>query len=218
MDTDTSNPDNRSLTSYLHALRSSEPTPGGGSAAAYTGALGTSLLAMVCRLTLKSAEDHEAHPLAEVANRLDRIVDNLAEAARIDETIFGRYVDAAALPRGTESEKAARRTAIQEALVNAGRSPLLASRIALDALDTAPEVARHGTKHALSDVETAIFLLQASVAASLVNVEVNLAMIRDNETVASLGADVADVRLAADRSGQAGRTALRLRTEIHPKP
>src|SRR4029078_8118336 len=105
---ETSTPDPRTLHEYLGALRSGSPTPGGGSAAAYAGAIGTSLAAMVCRLTLASADLSTDHPLASSADRLDRLVEELSESARQDEECYSRYRAAAALPKSTPEERQAR--------------------------------------------------------------------------------------------------------------
>ena len=91
--------DDPSLADYLRSLRSAEPTPGGGSAAAYVGAMGAALAAMVCRLTLKSASDD--HGLADAADRLDALVEELSRSAQDDEACFGRYRAAASLPNYT---------------------------------------------------------------------------------------------------------------------
>ncbi|MBV9615527.1 MAG: cyclodeaminase/cyclohydrolase family protein, partial [Ktedonobacteraceae bacterium] len=44
------------LQNYLNELASSQPTPGGGSAAALTGAMAAGLATMVARLTLGKAD------------------------------------------------------------------------------------------------------------------------------------------------------------------
>lgn len=194
MDTGNFTPDERSIAIYLESLRSAEPTPGGGSAAAYTGALGAALLAMVCRLTLNSRPGEDTSLLGPTADRLDSLVDRLSSAARDDEACYGRYRTAAAMSKASEEEKQARRAAMQDALIAAGRAPLASAGLALQALELAPQVAATGTIHALSDVATAKHLLIASVAGSLVNVEVNIGMIKDPDACADLGRQVEEIR------------------------
>ena len=84
MDTGHLAPDKRSIATYLESLRSAEPTPGGGSAAAYTGAFGAALLAMVCQLTMNSRPGEDTSLLGPTADRLDSLVDRLSSAARDD--------------------------------------------------------------------------------------------------------------------------------------
>ena len=45
-------PANETIQSFLDGLASSAPTPGGGGAAAISGAMGAALLSMVCNLTI----------------------------------------------------------------------------------------------------------------------------------------------------------------------
>ena len=48
-----------SIGGFLAELESSKPTPGGGSAAALSGALGAALLHMVLQITLKKTDDQD---------------------------------------------------------------------------------------------------------------------------------------------------------------
>jgi formiminotetrahydrofolate cyclodeaminase len=179
-----STPDNRTIHEYLTALRSGSPTPGGGSAAAYAGAMGASLAAMVARLTLKSTDADTA--LAPAAARLDALVNELSASARADEDCYGRYRAAAALPKATTEEKQARSAAMQAALQSAAETPLLTARRAIEALDLASIVAEFGTKYALSDVHVAGQLLSAAIDSALVFVDVNISMIKDDEIASDL--------------------------------
>lgn len=181
---ETNAPDNRTLAEYLTALRSDSPTPGGGSAAAYAGAMGASLVAMVGRLTL-NAPDADAS-LAAASDRLDALVGELSESARADEACYGRYRSAVALPKASPEDKQARSAAMQAALQTAAETPLLTARRAIEALQLSSTVARFGTKHALSDVQVAGSLLAAAIEGALVFVDVNVRMIKDEEVASDL--------------------------------
>jgi len=206
-----STPDNRTLHEYLSALRSGSPTPGGGSAAAYAGAMGASLAAMVCRLTLASADSSTDHPLASAVNRLDTLVDELSESARQDEECYARYRAAAALPRATPAEKQARSLALQASLHTAAETPLLTARRALEALSLAALVAEHGTKHALSDVEVARSLLTTSIDGALVFVAVNADSIKDENLAADLRRRTEKIRADASVASKNAAAMLRSR-------
>ena len=181
---ETNTPDNRTIHEYLTALRSGSPTPGGGSAASYAGAMGASLAAMVARLTLKAADADSA--LTPAADRLDALVDELSSSAREDEDCYGQYRAAAALPKASAEEKQARSAAMQAALQAAAETPLRTARRALEALELAAVVAAHGTKHALSDVDIARSLLSASTDGALVFVTINASSIKDPALAADL--------------------------------
>jgi formiminotetrahydrofolate cyclodeaminase len=208
---ETSTPDNRTLHEYLGALRSGSPTPGGGSAAAYAGAMGASLAAMVCRLTLASANDGAEHSLAPAADRLDTLVDELSESARRDEKCYARYRAAAALPKTSPEEKQARSLALQASLHTAAETPLLTARRALEALSLAALVAELGTKHALSDVDVARSLLSSSIDGALVFVAVNAASIKDDNLAADLMRRAEEIRTEAAAASYRAVDTLRSR-------
>lgn len=188
-------PDKRTLATYLGDLRSAKPTPGGGSASAYCGALGASLASMVCRLTIGKATSDIDTPLTELAESYDRIVDQLSQAAREDELSFARYQAATRLPRSTDDEKRIRSEARQSALRLAAEAPLTTAKLALHALESLPTIARLGTHHALADVETALIILLAGIDGALVSVQVNVDMITDEAIAAGFVGRVEQIRV-----------------------
>src|SRR5687767_8078911 len=115
----------RSVADLLSAFRSSDPTPGGGSASALSGAVGASLLAMVAALPkplAATAEDAERLQTAGArcaahAQTLEGLIDRDSEAYEL-------VVSAYRLPKATEAEKAARSSRIQDALRAATEAPL----------------------------------------------------------------------------------------------
>jgi len=68
-----------SVTDLLAAFRSSSPTPGGGSAAALSGAVGASLLAMVAGLPKsRASNDEDASNLSSAGARCTALANELA--------------------------------------------------------------------------------------------------------------------------------------------
>jgi formiminotetrahydrofolate cyclodeaminase len=133
------------------------------------------------------------------------VVDQLSQAARDDELSFARYQEATRLPKSTEEEKRIRQEARQEALRVAAEAPLATAGLAVRALEALPVVARLGTQHALSDVESARILLLAGMESALVNVKINVDMISDAQTNAALTGDMADLRQRADAAADETR-------------
>jgi formiminotetrahydrofolate cyclodeaminase len=170
--------------------------------------MGAALAAMVCHLTLGSADTSPDHPLISAADRLDRLVDELSESARQDEECYSRYRAAAALPKATPQEKQARSMALQASLHTAAETPLLTARRALEALTLAALVAEHGTKHALSDVEVGRSLLASSIDGALVFVAVNADSIKDEDLAADLRRRKDQLR--HDKTVEADRVAAAL--------
>lgn len=168
------------VASLLQAFRSSEPTPGGGSAAALAGAVGASLLAMVAGLPKPNAATDEARRelaaagehCTELALRLEALIDGDSEA-------YGLVVNAFRLPKSTEEEKARRSAAVQEAMIAATEAPLEVMRRSAEALGVAEAVTRFGNPNAASDAQVGRELLVAAIRGAHQNVEVNLGSVKD---------------------------------------
>jgi formiminotetrahydrofolate cyclodeaminase len=170
----------QSISDLLAAFRSSDPTPGGGSAAALSGAVGASLLAMVAGLAKPQATaDDDVSRLrqagarcADLALQLERLVDRDSEAY---DLVVGAY----RLPKATDEEKAARTAAIQAALKAATEAPLEVMRLCREALTLAPVVGSLGNANASSDVKVAGGLLRAGLEGARENVDSNLGSVKD---------------------------------------
>lgn len=195
----------RSIGDYLDALGSSAPAPGGGSVAGLTGALAAGLGQMVVSLTLKGGDNPS---LTEQLETLGAARDSLLTAAAADERAYSAYVDATRMAKSTEEEKAERRTGMQRAIEHAASVPLILAEAACGLLEELGPVVREGTVHALSDAEIAVILAQASVMAGLVNVRVNIPLIKDEAKAHALASRVIAVEARADRLATGLREAL----------
>jgi methenyltetrahydrofolate cyclohydrolase len=102
-----------------------------------------------------------------------------AGLADADATAFGAVMDSYKLPRGDDAEKAARRTAMDGALAGAARVPLDVAAVAAEVLDLARDLLPHANPNVLSDIAVAAATARAAVDSSVVNVEVNLALLKD---------------------------------------
>lgn len=168
------------LKQFIDRLASAEPTPGGGTASAVTGAMDTALLIMVAGLPkTRTNTEEERVALAAARERLVALREGLERCADDDAGAFDEVLAAYRLPKATDEEKVARKAAIQRALGHATEVPLETLRLAADALDLAETVATHGVSSASSDVGVAIGLLQAAAAGGAANVWVNLGGLSD---------------------------------------
>ena len=160
---------------FLDALASDEPTPGGGSASAYGGAMAASLVAMVGRLTVgkkKYADvENDIWPVIDEANTLRG---KLQAAVKEDAEAFESYMAARRLPRDTEEQKSERITAIQAASIHAAQVPLQVTRDTLEVLKLAVKAGSIGNVNAISDAGTAAALSQAAIKGAGLNVRINL--------------------------------------------
>ena len=164
-----------SVSDFSVALASDAPAPGGGSAAAATGASGASLLAMVVRLTLGKEKYRDSWPeLEPLASRLEEARVRLLELVDEDTKAFDAVVAARRLPKD-EPEAAAKRTrAVDEANLLATTVPMQTAFFAHEALKTAPLVLEKGNPNAASDAWVAALLLHGAALGALANVRINL--------------------------------------------
>lgn len=188
----------RTIGTYLDSLASAAPVPGGGSVAGVVGALAAALGQMVISLTDRKSDPHPE--LANVRDALQEYRDGCLRASAADERAYAGYVAATKLPKGTAEEKAARTSAMQTALIGAADTPLGLAWLSLDLLDRLRAVIEHGRSHVLSDAEIAATLAHASVTTALVNVRVNIPMIKDADRTRLLNDKVAEIET---RSGEA---------------
>lgn len=192
----------------LRFFRSPDPTPGGGSASALSGAVGASLLAMVAGLPKPRAQTTEdAERLIEAGARCASLSDRLAVLLDRDSDAYELVVGAFRLPKGTEDEKTARSSRIQEALREATETPLDVMRMCAEGIHIAAIVAQFGNVNASSDVRVGLELLAAGLRGARLNVQINLASMKDSEYVAATTAAAEELAASAE---QAQAAAIRL--------
>jgi methenyltetrahydrofolate cyclohydrolase len=196
------------VSTFLEQLRSSSPTPGGGSAAALAGALGASLLAMVAALAKpRTATEDEVRKLKEAgeftttfALRLERLIDEDSEA-------YDAVVSAYRLPKDSDEEKRARSGKIQDAMKLAIEAPLEVMRTCADAMAWVGVVDSLGNPNASSDVQVGIELLRAGLRGARLNVEINLGSIKDREYAAEVEKELAILGEFSESGGTDAPTA-----------
>lgn len=167
-----------SVRAFIERLASADATPGGGSAAALAGAIAAALTAMVARLSMGRGADDEL--LDQAVRTADHAATTLLALVDRDAEAFDRVMTAMRMPRESDQEKAARLSALQEALQNATAVPLATAGHAMLVLALAPEIARMGNPNAVSDVGVAALLAHAAVRGALLNVAINLKSIKDS--------------------------------------
>jgi formiminotetrahydrofolate cyclodeaminase len=168
------------LADVLDAFASNEPVPGGGSAAALAGAIGTSLLIMVAGLPrTRAGTPEEAADLAEAAARLRPLRETLTALIDEDSAAYSAVVEAMRLPKATEADKAARLAAIDTAMRQAIEVPMDTMRCCQQALRGALVVAQGGNANAMTDTAIGVDLLLAGVRGAGMNIDVNVRSVTD---------------------------------------
>jgi len=170
------------LDDVLDAFASSEPLPGGGSAAALTGALGTSLLLMVAGMArTRTGSPEETADLAAAAARLLPIRDELITLIEQDSRAYLAVIAAYREPRSTDEERRRRAEAIDAAMRAAIDAPLRTMRACERALSEAPLVARLGNPNTVTDAAVGSKLLLAAIEGAALNVDVNAPGVADQD-------------------------------------
>jgi len=196
------------VSEFLAAIRSSNPTPGGVSASALAGAMGASLLAMVAGLpksTATTAEDAER--LRAAGERCTALARELESLVERDSDAYNTVLAAYKLPKATDEQKTARSAAVQAGFRAAIDAPVAVMRACAAAAEQGVIVATLGLPSAASDVQVGMELLNAALRGAKLNVETNLGSVRDAEYLARVRDDVNEFERAIEHE-----TALARRT------
>ncbi len=167
---------NQSIDSYLAALGSDAPAPGGGAAAALTAAQSASLFAMVARLSKTDQVDWNAQ-----AEEMDENASDFANLAKADAIAFTAVMKAYKLPKGEE-----RTTGLQAALKAAATPPLQTIDLCWEMLRACRPYIEAANKNVVTDSGIAVSLARSAIESSMFNVLINLKFIKDEEFVASV--------------------------------
>lgn len=150
----------------LARTASDDATPGGGSIAAVSGALGLGLVLMAAAITGEPVADREAQGRALLAR--------IRAAADRDVAEFGALMEAYGLPRDDADARAA---AIETASVTATRGPLDLAADVVEALELAQGLEPLVKRMIVSDVLAGRDLLVAAGRAAIRTADSNLAVL-----------------------------------------
>jgi len=186
------------LRDLLDRFASTDPTPGGGSAAALSGATGAALVAMVCAMPKTrtgAAEERGRLDTAlrwarESSSRLRGLVDE-------DAAAFDAVMAAYRLPKATEDEKAERKKATGAAMSRATQVPAQTAEACLVVMRAAVEAAQYGNPNALSDARTGGAMAWAGLMGAAENVRIN---VKPDDTASAGLLEVAETALRDARA------------------
>jgi formiminotetrahydrofolate cyclodeaminase len=183
--------DSIDLHTFLDRLASNAPTPGGGAASAYVGALGAASVAKVAAVSVGKPK-FAAHD-ADLRAHLDHLTSLRARflaLAEEDAAAFATFMQAYRLPKATEEERAARAAKLQEGMRQAAAVPLRIMAASREVLDTAEAIAITGNPNALGDCGAGAAMAVAAMRVSLLNVTANIAGLVDGAEVAGYRAQL----------------------------
>lgn len=186
------------LNKFAQELASESPAPGGGSVAGLSGSLACALTSMVMNLTIdnKSSEGYSEElieKLKEVRSTCDEARVRFLDLVDEDTLHFNQFMDALKMPKNTDEEKAERKVKLDKAkelILKTPETMALEAAKLYDAIELAEE---HGNQNAVSDAGVAALMLDSAIKAALLNVKINLPMVKDEKRKAEVEKEVSDL-------------------------
>jgi len=197
---------------YLADAAAKLPAPGGGSVSALAGALGASMAAMAANFTVGKKKFRDVEP--QVRALLDEFQDGVQKLLGLMDRDVEAYstVDAAyAMPKETDEQKKARTAAIQNALKVALDTPLRTLRLCGDLVGRLDDLVELANPNLISDVGVAAILLEAALRGAKINVEINLAYLKDQDFVRRTAAEIDEA------AAQAATTAASVLERVYAR-
>ena len=169
-------------TEFIDALASSAPTPGGGGASAYVGALASACASMVGELTLGKKRYADVEPeVKESLVRLKELRERLLELVDADAEAFEPLSAAYRMPKDTPEQKAAKHEAEQAALVPAIEVPIEIMQNVSEVVGIIEFMSENGSRMALSDAGVAAAFARAASDGASLNIYINAKSMDDQE-------------------------------------
>ncbi|MFO7997441.1 MAG: glutamate formimidoyltransferase [Bacteroidales bacterium] len=174
------------------------PAPGGGSVSAAVGALGVSLATMVANLSShKRGWDERWEEFSKWAEKGQDLKKELLYLVDEDTRAFNRIMNAFGLPKATESEKEARRQAIQDATRHAIEIPLRVMKAAYESMEVIRAMVEHGNPSSITDAGVGALCARTAVAGAFLNVKINSVDLQDKSYVGKVLEEGAAIDAAA---------------------
>jgi len=204
------------LAGFADELSSDSPAPGGGSVAAYAGALAGGLAAMVANLSHpKRGFEARQAALERIAVSGQAVKGRLLAAVDADTAAFDGYLTALRMPKESAGERVARDAAIVVATIATIQVPLATLEACPEIVELCLEIGEIGLQASLSDAGTGAAMALAAASGAYQNVCINLPSLVDRAAADALlaRADAAWARTKAlaERAESAFADTLRAR-------
>lgn len=174
----------KTLVDFANETASESPAPGGGSISAYVGALGVSLGTMVANLSShKVGWDDKIEYFSQKAEEGQNLKDTLIDLVDADTHAFNKIMDALKMPKATDQDKAARKSAMHAATIGAIEIPLKVMKVSLDSMNMLKEMAENGNPNSVSDAGVGALCARTAVEGAALNVRINCSGFDDKEFV-----------------------------------
>jgi glutamate formiminotransferase/formiminotetrahydrofolate cyclodeaminase len=178
-----------SVKSFANETAADSPAPGGGSVAAAVGAFGVALGTMVANLSAsKRGWEERTSEFSPWAVKGQQLKDKLLALVDEDTRAFNAIMTAFGLPKETEEQKSARKTAIQSASKYATEVPFKTLETAVEAIPLVQEMVKKGNPNSLSDAGVGAACLLTAMQGAWMNVLINAQGLEDKEWAAAIRA------------------------------
>ena len=188
------------LSQFADTTASEAPAPGGGSIAAYAGALGAALATMVANLSAhKRGWDDRWEEFSAHAEKGLALQDKLMQLVDRDTAAFDAIMAAYGMPKATEAQQSQRHQAIQDATRNAIDIPMQVAQIAHEGLALTADMANEGNPNSVTDAGVGAMCLRTAVLGAVLNARINCGDLEDADYVAQIESQCAKLVQGAMR-------------------
>ena len=175
------------LTDFVNETASESMAPGGGSIAAYMGAMGAALGSMVANLSAhKPGWDDRWEEFSDWAEQGKSYHSKLVHLVDEDTNAFNKIMDAIRLPKATDAEKTARAEAMEEATKFATMVPFQTMELCLGSMDVAKAMAEVGNPNSVTDAGVGALAARSGVLGAFMNVKINAKDLQDKVWAADI--------------------------------
>ena len=170
------------LDAFADETAGESPAPGGGSIAAYVGALGVSLGTMVANLSAhKAGWDEQWEFYSKWAEKGQVYKNKLLFLVDEDTNAFNKIIEGFRMPKSTEAEKESRKQSIENATKYATEIPYEVMQTAHNSMEVMLAMAKEGLQSSLSDAGVGALCARTAVIGAYFNVRINAKDIKDRD-------------------------------------
>lgn len=195
---------NMNLVDFANETASESPAPGGGSISAYLGALGASLGSMVANLSShKKGWDDQWEYFSDWAVKGQSLKDELLKLVDEDTNSFSKIMEAFALPKNNDEEKAKRSEAIQAATLYATQIPLQTMQVCYAGFPLVRNGLEKGNPNSVTDAAVGALCLRSAIYGACLNVKINASGLKDKIMAEKLVSEADDILTSIAEEEQA---------------
>lgn len=168
----------KSINQFLDDLSSKNSIPGGGSAAALTGAVTASVVSFISNLTIGKKKYKDVEPEAkEILEKSTKLTEELANMIDEDSQILDEIL---------QTYKKGDKQALLDVSRKAVDFSMDMTKKCVEIMELALHISKIGNRMLASDFEVAAYLGDAAVNSAIANVKINLGNIKDEDYVSEI--------------------------------